>query len=67
MSKPTEAPHAPDVLTTDVLTDREVVGLILAFMATVILVLTVATSLTPRPDTPSTSSGASAVHATERG
>ena len=62
MSKPTEGPHSPDVLT-----DREAGGLILAFVAAVILVLTVATSLTPMPENPSTSSREPTVHATGSG
>ena len=62
MSKPTEAPHAPDVLT-----NREAGALILAFLAAVMLVLTVATSMTPLPENPSISSRESADHATVSG
>ena len=62
MSKPTESPHAPDVLT-----NREAGALILAFMAAVMLVLTVATSMTPLPENPSISSRESADHATVSG
>ena len=62
MSKATESPHAPDVLT-----NREAGALILAFMAAVMLVLTVATSMTPLPENPSISSRESADHATVSG
>ena len=62
MSKPTEGPHTPDVLT-----NPEAGGLILAFMAAVILVLTVATSITPLPENPSISSRESTAHRTESG
>jgi hypothetical protein len=62
MSKPMEGPRTPDVLT-----NREAGGLILAFMAAVILVLTVATSMTPMPENPSTSSREPTAHTTESG
>ena len=62
MSKPTESPQAPDVLT-----NREASALILAFMAAVTLVLTVATSMTPLPENPSISSRESTDHATVSG
>jgi hypothetical protein len=56
MTKPTEGPHTPGVLT-----DREAGGLILAFMAAVILVLAVATSLPSAAEEPSMSTGESTV------
>ena len=62
MTKLTEGPQAPGVLT-----DREAGGLILAFMAAVILVLAVATSMTPLPENPTISSRESTAHATESG
>ncbi len=62
MSKPTEGPYSPDLLS-----DRAAGGLILAFVAAVVLVLTVATSLTPEPENPSTSSREPTAHTTESG